>query len=115
MLISMILLSIGCAVGGQLLLKAGMNQIGRIGRARRLRWRQGIRSVAAGLALYGLSAIIWLYVLSRVELSYAFPFLSLSYVAVLAGARWGLNERLGIHRLVGSALIVLGVLAVSIS
>lgn len=115
MLILMMLLSIACAAAGQLLLKAGMNQIGRVGRARGFRWQRGIRAVTAGLSLYGLSAALWLFVLSRAELSYAFPFLSLSYVAVLAGARWRLNERLGIHRLVGSALIVLGVLAVSMS
>ena len=109
------LLSIACAVSGQFLLKKGMNQIGRVSRSGGLRWRAGLGSLAQGLSLYGLSAALWLVVLSRVPLSYAFPFLSLSYVAILAAAHWGLGEELGPSRITGSLLIVLGVLMVSLS
>lgn len=110
-----ILVTLGCAVGGQLLLKTGMSRIGRVGRTGRPRWRRGVGALLRGLLLYGLSAVLWLYVLSRTELSYAFPFLSLTYVAILLTARFGLNEPLGANRVAGSLLIVLGVLLVSLS
>ena len=53
--------------------------------------------------------------LSRVELSYAFPFLSLAFVAIMLGARFGLAESLPRHRILGSAFIVLGVVLVGLS
>jgi drug/metabolite transporter (DMT)-like permease len=115
-MVLVILGSIACAVGGQLSLKRGMNRTGRISRSnRQLDWRGGAPQILAGLCFYGTSTVLWLYALSRVELSYAFPFLSLSYVAIMFGARFGLAESLPGHRLVGSAFIVLGVVLVGLS
>lgn len=115
-MVLVILASIGCAVGGQLSLKRGMNRTGRVSRSNpHLDWRAGAPGILAGLSFYGTSTILWLYALSRVELSYAFPFLSLSYVAIMLGARFGLSEALPRHRLLGSAFIVLGVVLVGLS
>ena len=115
-MVLVILGSIGCAVGGQLSLKHGMNRIGRVTRsAHRLNWRPGAPGLIAGLSFYGVSTVLWLYALSRVELSYAFPFLSLSYVAIMLGARFGLSEPLHTNRLLGSMFIVLGVILVGLS
>lgn len=115
-MVLVILASIGCAVGGQLSLKRGMNRTGRVSRSNRaLDWRAGAGGILAGLSFYGFSTLLWLYALSRVELSYAFPFLSLSYVAIILGARFGLSETLPRHRLLGSAFIVLGVILVGLS
>ena len=115
LIVAVIVASIGCAVAGQLSLKSAMNRIGRVSRQGTLRWPAGAWPLFRGLALYGVSTVLWLFVLSRVELSFAFPFISLSYVAILLGARFGLREHLNPSRLVGSALIILGVLLVSLS
>ncbi len=51
--------------------------------------------------------------LSRVDLSFAYPFASLSYVVMLA-ASWQLfNEDISLLRLMGTAVIVFGVLLIS--
>lgn len=111
-----ILASIACVVGGQISLKRGMNRMGRISRTTRsLDWRSGAGALLAGLSFYGASMFLWLYALSRVEVSYAFPFLSLAFVAIMLGARFGLAEPLPRHRIVGSVFIVLGVVLVGLS
>lgn len=115
-MVLVILGSIACAVGGQLSLKSGMNRIGRVTRsAHKLDWRAGAPGLFAGLSFYGVSTVLWLYALSRVELSYAFPFLSLSFVAIMVGARFALSEPLHRNRLAGSAFIILGVILVGLS
>ena len=115
-MIAVILSSVALAVLGQLCLKGAMNRIGRIGRnARSARWRAGLPLLGLGMIVYGLSTVLWLLALSRVELSFAFPFLGLSYVAIAVLARFVFGERLPRHRIVGSLLILLGVLAVSLS
>jgi drug/metabolite transporter (DMT)-like permease len=52
-------------------------------------------------------------VLSRVDLSFAYPFISLNFVFVLAGSALLLHEHVPANRFLGAALIILGVLVVS--
>ena len=109
------LFSVVLAVAGQLSLKTAMNRIGRVGGSGRPQWRKGFGGLVRGFLLYSASAVVWLFILSRAELSYAFPFLSLAYVLILLIARWRLKEALTPGRLLGSALIVAGVLFVTMS
>ena len=81
MLIALILCSVGLAALAQITLKAGMNEVrssfGVVGLG-----TDSLRAVATtptvwlGLVLFGLSAVVWLGVLSRVSLSFAYPFAS---------------------------------------
>jgi multidrug transporter EmrE-like cation transporter len=62
-----------------------------------------------GLFCYGVSVIVWILALSRVEVSIAYPMLSIGYI-VNAFAAWALfGEALTPMRLVGIGIIVLGV------
>ena len=81
---------IGGAVG-QILLKKGMGSMGpltlSLGKLGEVLWRIGTNPyVIAGLAIYVTGTVFWLVALSRVDLSYAYPFASLSYVVMLAAA-----------------------------
>ena len=69
--------------------------------------------VLGGFVLYGLSAVLWLFVLARVELSYAYPFVSLGFVLMSVAGAFLLGETLGPLRVAGTALICLGVIAVA--
>ena len=69
--------------------------------------------VFAGLCIFVVSMASHLYVLSRVELSFAYPFLSLAYVVVLAFAWLAFGEQVGILRVSGVALICLGTILVA--
>jgi multidrug transporter EmrE-like cation transporter len=64
--------------------------------------------VFLGLLTFVVSMASHLFVLSKVELSYAYPFLSLAYV-VVAVATWQLfGEQMNASRVAGIALICLG-------
>jgi multidrug transporter EmrE-like cation transporter len=62
-----------------------------------------------GLTCYGVSVIVWILALSRVDVSIAYPMLSIGYI-VNALAAWALfGETLTVSRAVGIAVIILGV------
>lgn len=68
--------------------------------------------LSAYLAAF-VASLAWMAALSRFDLNYAYPFMSLSFVLVLILSSWLLSEPLNLGRAVGVALIVLGTVAVS--
>lgn len=68
-----------------------------------------------GLALYGLSTVTWLFVLSRLPLSLAYPFVGLSFVTVAVLSAALLGERIVPLQAAGTALIAVGVVLVAVS
>ncbi len=71
--------------------------------------------LAAGLACYAFSMLSWLFALTRYELSFAYPFLGITYVLVYLGAVFWpqIGEQLSWQRTVGIALILTGVIFVN--
>lgn len=69
--------------------------------------------VLVGLVMYALSAVSWLLVLARADLSFAYPFVSLAFVLTAIYGFWVLNEPMGLARISGVGLIVGGVLLVA--
>ena len=69
--------------------------------------------VLGGLTLMVVSMAGHLYVLSRVPLSFAFPFISLSYVVVLAISWYFFGERLNTYHFAGTFFICVGVLFIA--
>ncbi|OLP55333.1 transporter [Rhizobium rhizosphaerae] len=64
--------------------------------------------VFAGLVTFAISMASHLFVLSKVELSFAYPFLSLAYVAVAIFAYFVFREDLNAWRIAGIAFICVG-------
>lgn len=69
--------------------------------------------VMSGMALYGLSFILWVKVLSKVELSYAYPFVSLGYIVILCFSYFVFKENISFFRAIGTLLIMVGVVFVA--
>ena len=98
----------------QLLLKAGTNTVGRfefvaaniVPVASRLVFEPHI---LAGVFCYVVSLVVWIIGLSRVEVSVAYPMLSLGYIANAVAAWYLFDESVGPLRLAGIGLIVAGV------
>jgi multidrug transporter EmrE-like cation transporter len=70
-------------------------------------------SVLLGLFAYVASAGVWLFVLSKVDVSKAYPFVGLGFVGTMLFAFWFLNEPLTLSKIVGTSLIVIGVFIVA--
>jgi multidrug transporter EmrE-like cation transporter len=65
--------------------------------------------ILAGLACYAISVIVWILALSRVDVSIAYPMLSIGYVVNALAAAWLFGEPLGALRVAGIGVIILGV------
>jgi drug/metabolite transporter (DMT)-like permease len=120
MLIAMILLSVALAAVAQLTLKTGMNHVNdELAPAtfsltgRSLRVLVGQPFVWGGLFLFGVSALVWLVVLSRASLSFAYPFAALTYVSILLFDHFVLNEQVPTLRWAGVACIAIGIFLIS--
>jgi multidrug transporter EmrE-like cation transporter len=102
---------------GQLLLKHGMSRMGGVATVGGSLIRNIVTSpwVVGGLFVYGLGVINWLLALSYLELSYAYPFASLSYIGIIIGSFFIFKERITLLRVVGIAVIITGVLVTSLS
>ncbi|WP_431222574.1 4-amino-4-deoxy-L-arabinose-phosphoundecaprenol flippase subunit ArnE [Serratia sp. L9] len=74
-----------------------------------------LRWLAVALLLLGLGMLIWLNVLQRLPLSLAYPMLSLNFVLVTLAARWLFNETTTLRHWSGVALIMLGILLMSLN
>ncbi len=108
-----IALSTVFGICGQLLLKHGMNKIGTRPGASFLLAIIKSPWVIGGLVVYGLGVVNWLLALSYFEISYVYPFASLSYIGIIIGSYLIFKERLTIPRLFGIAVIIAGVLITS--
>lgn len=118
--IAVLLASVALATAGQLLLKAGMSEVGIVDGLALSDLGQLVRGalstwqVVVGLAVFGLSAVFWLITLSRVPLSTAYPVVSLSYVLILAFSSLALGERPPLTVWLGALLIMGGISVVGI-
>jgi uncharacterized membrane protein len=98
---------------GQLLWKIGMNQIGPISELNLSLLNIGFNIyVIAGLICYGIGALFWLIALSQKELSYVYPFIALTFVMVLMLSYFLLGESMGIYKLLGTAIIIIGIICI---
>ena len=120
MLIVLILFSVTLAAIAQLALKHGMNLVNDELAPQTFSLNGGSLRVVAGqpfvwggLFLFGLSAIVWLLVLSRASLSFAYPFAALTYVLILLFDQFVLDDPVPGLRWAGVAFIGVGIILVS--
>jgi multidrug transporter EmrE-like cation transporter len=111
------IVSIAFSVAAQFALKAGMSSHEvKAALAQPLSLSTGFevltnRFVFCGFLLYGIGALVWLGVLSRWDVSKAYPMVGLGFgLTVVVGAFMG--EQITLGRVVGVGLICVGVLLV---
>jgi multidrug transporter EmrE-like cation transporter len=112
-----VLISVLFNVAGQFSLKIAMNKFGAI------EINNSIITVFSkiiihpnvilGFTFYIISAISWIIALSKLELSHAYPMLSIGYVLVMFISYFFLNESLGLHKILGTLLIIAGIFLIS--
>lgn len=110
------LMSVTLTVMGQLLLKLGMKQVGQVPLgelAAKLPSLVGNPRIVVGLGIYGFSAFLWMSAISRMDLSLAYPLISLGIVLVGVASVFLLGEQFDTYRIIGSVLIILGILVMT--
>ena len=114
--IPLIILAVSLGAVGQIVMKKGMQLYGEVGAGNV--WGQlipilKVPQVTIGLACYALSAVFWIAVVSQVDLSLAYPMVSVAYVVVFVASWLFLGEQIPPLRLVGLLIIVAGVVVIS--
>jgi multidrug transporter EmrE-like cation transporter len=69
--------------------------------------------VIGGLSLYALGAVLWLFVLSRVDVSVAYPFVAFGFIVTMGLAIVLLGEPLQPLRVAGTLLVVAGAVLIT--
>jgi multidrug transporter EmrE-like cation transporter len=98
----------------QLLLKAGTNAVGAIHLTAENWFTVGMKlatqlPILGGLTCYVISVLVWIIGLSRVDVTIAYPLLSLGYVLNAFGAWYFLGEAVSAQRLLAVGVIIVGV------
>lgn len=103
---------------GEVLLKLGIEQVntrvGAFSLSPAVLWTTFTEwRVVLGFALVFGGALFWLGVISRVDLSFAYPLLALNYVIVLLPSRLLLHEAITPTKIVGALIVVAGVIVIT--
>ena len=104
--------------GAQLLLKAGTNAVGVFAFSSDnlvpVGWKLATEPhIIGGVGCYVISVIVWIMALSRVEVSIAYPMLSIGYVVNALAAWYLFGEAVTLTRLAGIGIIIVGVYIVA--
>lgn len=108
------LISIFLGSIAQLLLKKGMNLV-NLNDTILIILKKIILNgyIISGITCYILSLLFWLYVLSKLELSKAYPMVSLGYVFTIILGYLLLNENISVNKIIGVILIIIGVIYIT--
>jgi len=99
----------------QLLLKAGTRAVGVIHLGMDNWFTTGLKlatqvPIIGGLTCYVISVVVWIVALSRVDVTIAYPMLSIGYVINALGAWYFLGEVVTAQRMLAIGVIVIGVI-----
>jgi multidrug transporter EmrE-like cation transporter len=118
-LIFLILCSVMLSSIAQIVLKMGMSNAVVLNAIQSGSSFQAIKAIATnifvigGLGLYFSSAAVWLLVLAKVDVSYAYPFVGLGFVVTMLLAYFVSGEPLTTIKVAGTLCIALGVAIIS--
>jgi multidrug transporter EmrE-like cation transporter len=115
---SLIVVGVLFNVAAQILIKAGTNAVGYFEFSREnilpIGWKLATEPhILGAMGCYVFGVVIWILALSRVQVSIAYPLLSLGYVVNAVAAWWLFNEAFNPAKVVGMGVIIVGVIIIS--
>jgi len=119
MTIGLILVSVTLAAIAQVTLKIGVNHVTDANGGQLALTGDGLKQIATtllvwvGLGVFAVSAVLWIFALSRTSLSFAYPFAALGYVIIVAASILFLDEHVPPLGWAGVACIVVGIMLVA--
>jgi len=106
-------LSIGMSVSAQLLLRSGMAELSELSGVQLYVTAVSSWPVPTGILCYVVGTLVWLAVLSRLDLAVVYPLGSFNYVLVTLLSATVLGEIVSPLRWAGTALILIGILVIA--
>jgi multidrug transporter EmrE-like cation transporter len=119
-MVVLVVVSVLLATCSQIVLKLGMSS-DKVQQALRGGAVEAALSVAlspwilAGLGGFALSVVFWLLVLSRVDVSQAYPCVAFGFVLTMLAGHFLFGEPIGLLRVAGLGIILVGVVVVAVS
>ena len=116
---TMIVFSVSCSALAQILLKYGMAhpamQQALTGGDVWLITRTIVTDlpILGGFFLYGLGAVIWLFVLARLDVSIAYPFVALGFILTMVLGCLVFGEVLTLRKILGTLIVASGIYLVA--
>ncbi|OGT15282.1 MAG: 4-amino-4-deoxy-L-arabinose transferase [Gallionellales bacterium RIFOXYB12_FULL_54_9] len=115
---SLIMAGVMLNAAAQILMKTGTNSIGyfdfSFANIVPVGWKLATEPhIIGALSCYVLGVIIWILALSRVQVSIAYPLLSMGYVVNAVAAWYLFNESFNPSKVIGMGVIILGVVIIS--
>lgn len=105
------------STGAQLVLKLGANKINAELEEATGLWAMALTAlnmpIIIGLFIYVISAATWIWVLTKVDISVAYPFISLGFVMTLVFGALVFDESLSASKIIGTVLIIVGCIFVA--
>lgn len=114
--IPIILFSVALNAFAQIFIKKGMMSLGQLSLSMGFVLKGlGSFHLWMGMICYAISVLSWMVVLSKVNVSIAYPFLSLGFILSAIIAYYFLGEPLTLYKIIGIALICAGLVFLTIS
>lgn len=103
---------------GQVVLKLGANKVADLTFSMSTiisdLWRLAkVSEIVLGMFLFAASSLLWIKVLTRVELSTAYPLVSIGYINVAVLSYFLFHESFSISKILGMAMIITGVVFIN--
>ncbi|MDR2632426.1 MAG: EamA family transporter [Treponema sp.] len=116
--ILLILVSVSLNAAAQVLMRTGMLKVGEVSISAQALFKALPAMVGNGflwlsIGCYGVSIITWMMILSRVEVSFAYAFSSLGFVLVTVLGYIFLKEHISVIRIIGIAIVCVGIILVA--
>lgn len=108
------LISVALGSIGQLILKIGSAEVRTGGGI----WATVLTlinlKIITAICCFVISMFLWIFVLRKMELSLAYPMVSLGYIFVMMLSFYFLQEQLSLTKFLGTGLIVAGVVVLNV-
>jgi multidrug transporter EmrE-like cation transporter len=117
--ILLILASVFINAVAQVLMRIGMLQVGEVGVSVQALFKALPEMVSNGflwlsILCYGISILVWMVVISKVEVSFAYAFSSLGFVLVTIFGSFILKENISIQRIIGMGVVCCGIIIIAV-
>jgi len=105
--------SVLLAATGHIMIKAGLNGATSAAAVASIARRLGVYFsqpyVLLGLTIYGLGTAMWIFAVSKRDISYVFPITALNYVLVALSGKLLFAEVIPLKRWIGVVVVIIGV------